>query len=68
MSSETVNETVHTQSVLPVQEMLPVMTEEERRRAARWLVNNAPAAFRFSTDSSGYFAAVRTLREGEYLP
>lgn len=46
------------------QMMLPILTEEERQRAALWLVNNAPHQFRFTTDSSGYFVAVRTLRDG----
>lgn len=47
------------------QTLLPILTQEERLRAAEWLMVNAPKVFRFSTDSSGYFVAVRTLRDGK---
>ena len=62
MSAQTGVAPVHTEP------MLPILTEEERQRAAQWLVNNAPHQFRFSTDSTGFFAAVRTLRDGVYRP
>ena len=52
-------------SDLHQQPLLPVLTEEERLRAAEWLMVNAPKVFRFTTDSSGYFVAVRTLRDGK---
>lgn len=53
--------TVHTE-----QPTLPILTAEERERAAQWLMDNAPYAFNRQDESSGYFAAVRTLRNGEY--